>query len=119
MRQLTYVKRGLLEWREVDAPRIQSPDDAIVRPFVASRCDGDSIFLFHDLSRALSVGAALHVIDPCVHALGERPFAGPFPYGHECVAEVVETGDHVTGLAIGDVVVVPWAVSCGACDRCK
>jgi threonine dehydrogenase-like Zn-dependent dehydrogenase len=119
MRQLTYVKRALLEWREVDAPRIQSPDDAIVRPFVASRCDGDSIFLFHDFSRALSLGAAVHVIDPAVHALGESPFGGPFPYGHECVAEIVELGENVRGLAAGDAVIVPWAVSCGVCATCR
>ncbi len=118
MRQLTFVKKGVLEWRDAASPRLLEPGDAIVRPFVASRCDGDSIFLFHDFSRALSIGAALHVIDPSVHALGERPFGGPFPYGHECVAEVTEVGESVRNVAVGSVVIVPWAVSCGACARC-
>ncbi len=119
MQQLTYVKKGVLEWRDAPEPKVKSPIDAIVRPFVASRCDGDSIFLFHDFSRALSLGAALHVIDPCVHALGEKPFAGPFPYGHECVAEVIEIGEGVEGIAVGQSVIVPWAVSCGVCARCR
>jgi len=119
MRQLTFVKKGRLEWWDVAEPRVEAPTDALVRPFVASRCDGDSIFLFHDFSRALSVGAALHVIDAHVHALGDKPFAGPFPYGHECVAEVVEVGEQVSAFAPGDVVIVPWAVSCGVCARCK
>jgi threonine dehydrogenase-like Zn-dependent dehydrogenase len=118
MRQLTYVKKGVLEWRDVKAPKLEAPTDAIVRPFVASRCDGDSVFLFHDYSRPLSLGAALHVIDPHVYALGERPFQGPFPYGHECVAEIVELGEEVHGLAVGQAVIVPWAVSCGTCARC-
>jgi len=47
------------------------------------------------------------------------PFAGPFAIGHECVAEVVAVGDAVSGLAVGDRVVVPWSVSCGACERCR
>ena len=78
-RVLTFVKKGYLEWREVPAPRILAASDAIVRPIVASRCDGDAVFLFHDFSTALAAGAALHVIDPGVTSLGARPFRGPFP----------------------------------------
>ncbi|MGO4613425.1 alcohol dehydrogenase catalytic domain-containing protein [Nocardia sp. 2YAB30] len=46
------------------------------------------------------------------------PFQGPFAIGHECIAEVLETGSDVTGLHRGDAVVVPWAVSCGGCREC-
>lgn len=49
---------------------------------------------------------------------GKVPFRGPFPIGHECVAEIIELGPEVTGLNVGQRVVVPWAVSCGACPRC-
>ncbi len=117
-RVLTFVKKGLLEWREVPAPRLLAPDDAIVRPIVASRCDGDAVFLFHDFSTALAAGAALHVIDPGVTSLGAKPFRGPFPYGHECIAEVVDVGESVTTVKPGDVTIVPWAISCGACVSC-
>ena len=119
MNQLTYVKKGLLQWREVASPSLETPEDVLVRPFVASRCDGDSIFLFHDLSRALRAGAAIHVIDPMICALGQNPFEGPFPYGHECIAEVIACGENVTKLAVGQHVIVPWAVSCGSCATCR
>jgi alcohol dehydrogenase len=119
IRVLTFVKKGRLEWREVPAPRLLAGSDAIVRPIVASRCDGDAVFLFHDFSTALAAGAALHVIDPGVTSLGARPFRGPFPYGHECIAEVVEVGESVTSVRPGDVVIVPWAICCGACVSCR
>lgn len=32
------------------------------------------------------------------------------------MARVLDVGDEVT---TGDIVVVPWAISCGACDRCR
>ncbi|GAA0700306.1 hypothetical protein GCM10010193_63810 [Kitasatospora atroaurantiaca] len=43
----------------------------------------------------------------------------PFAIGHECVARVVEVGDAITHVSPGDLVVVPWAISCGRCDRCR
>ena len=118
MAALTFLRKGRLEWRDVPAPQLHGPDEALVRPIVASRCDGDCLFLFHDFSRALQLGAALHVIDPEVRELGDRPFAGPFAYGHECIAEVIDVGDAVRGVRIGQRVVVPWAISCGACGAC-
>jgi NADPH:quinone reductase-like Zn-dependent oxidoreductase len=118
MTSLTFLRKGRLEWRDVPAPRLHGPLEALVRPIVASRCDGDCMFLFHDFSRALQLGAALHVIDPEVRELGDRPSAGPFAYGHECVAEVIDVGDAVRGVTIGQRVVVPWAISCGACGAC-
>jgi len=48
MSALTFVRKGRLEWREVVAPRLDGPHEALVRPIVASRCDGDCLFLFHD-----------------------------------------------------------------------
>jgi threonine dehydrogenase-like Zn-dependent dehydrogenase len=101
MPTLTFVRKHHLEWRDVAMPRLQGARDALVRPIVASRCDGDCLFLFHDYSRALQLGVALHVIDPDVRELGARPFAGPFAYGHECIAEVIDVGDGVRSVAIG------------------
>ena len=46
------------------------------------------------------------------------PVPGPVRIGHECIGQVVTTGDEVTDLAIGQTVVVPWAVSCGSCPEC-
>lgn len=46
-------------------------------------------------------------------------FPGPFPVGHETVAEVVAIGDAVSERRIGERVLVPFQVSCGACEACR
>ena len=119
IQELTFVRKGHLVWREVPRPSLAGPDEALVRPIVAARCDGDGVFLFHDYSRLLGVGAALHFVDHDVCELGTPPMAGPFPFGHECIGEIVELGDRVTTLRIGQQVIVPWAISCGTCATCQ
>jgi threonine dehydrogenase-like Zn-dependent dehydrogenase len=118
VRQLVYVKRGLLEWREVDEPSLQEPSDALVRPFVAARCDGDVICARTSYPRWFGLGAALHLLDPSLGRPATDPFQGSFAFGHECVAEVLKCGPAVRALAPGQQVIVPWAISCGACARC-
>lgn len=120
MLELTYLKKSRLAWREAADPVLQSPAEALVRPFVAARCDGDRLPLFYSATALLKLGVAIHRLDPAIAAVfGESPYAGPFPFGHECVAEVTATGDEVKSLKKGDRVVVPWAISCGACARCS
>jgi alcohol dehydrogenase len=118
MRQLTFIKSRTLAWWDVPEPVLQSPREALIRPFIAARCDGDAFFLRHDFTRAMRVGAALHVIDDDFKNARTDVFQGPFPYGHECVAEVVKVGEDVRDHAVHDVVILPWSVSCGACGRC-
>lgn len=96
MQTLTFVEPGNVEMREGPAPRIEAPIQAIVRPLAVSRCDLDFVF-----------------------ARGKAPVMGPFALGHECVAEVTTVGEAVTSVAPGDRVIVPFQISCGACDRCK
>jgi threonine dehydrogenase-like Zn-dependent dehydrogenase len=120
MRELTFVRTGHLEWRDRADPAISEPTDALVRPFVASRCDGDCLPLHRSVSRPMQAGLKLGLIDPVVASIvGHVPFQGPFAIGHECVAQVTAVGSGVTGLAVGDVVVVPWAISCGTCEECR
>jgi alcohol dehydrogenase len=95
MQQLTFVEPGKVEWQEQEAPTLQGAGEAIVRPLAVSRCDLDLVLV-----------------------RGKAPISGPFPLGHECVAEVVEIGEQVTGLRPGDRVVVPFQISCGTCQRC-
>jgi alcohol dehydrogenase len=119
MRELTYIRAGRLEWRERETPRLEEPGDAIVRPFIAGRCDGDTMPIHRRVSRAMQVGIRTGLIDPIVATIcGHVPFQGPFAIGHECIAEVVAVGDDVT-LRPGQVVVVPWSVSCGSCCECR
>jgi len=66
-------------------PVVSSPEAAVVRPVAVARCD-------------LDVGVLQ----------GAFPLPGPYPFGHEGVAEVVEVGAAVTSVAAGDLVVVPF-----------
>jgi len=96
MRQLTFIQPGTLEWWDVPEPRIETPFQALVRPIAVASCDLDAPIL-----------------------RGEAPFRGPFAFGHECVAEVVEVGEAVLTFRVGQLVVVPFQISCGTCDACR
>ena len=95
MQQLMFLEPGRLEWQETPEPALEGPGEALVRPVVVANCD----------------------LDRTVVA-GKTPFAGPFPIGHEFVAEVAEVGAHVRTVRSGDLVVVPWKIACGVCERC-
>ena len=92
---LTYSGPEDLAWREAPAPRLQGAREALVRPVAATPCD---------LDRAI--------------VAGKTPLPPPFTLGHEAAAEVVEIGAEVRRVRPGDLVVVPWHISCGGCDRC-
>jgi len=95
MRQLTVVEKGRLEWLDVPEPKLEKDDQAIVRPLAVATCDLDS---------------------PIIN--GATPFPPPIALGHECVGEVVDVGDGVNGVSPGDIVAVPFQISCGECDAC-
>ncbi len=96
MRQLTRTEPGRLAWREVEPPALQDAVEALVRPVAVTPCDVDR---------------------PMIH--GQFPVPGEIGLGHEFVADVVQVGEAVTSLRPGDRVVVPFQISCGACDRCR
>jgi len=96
MRQLTYVGGSKVEWWDVPAPRLQDNRDALVVPLAVTRCDLD-----------------LAVVG------GRSNLPGPFALGHETAGRVVEIGDAVKNFAPGDLVIVPFQISCGACERCR
>jgi threonine dehydrogenase-like Zn-dependent dehydrogenase len=96
MEQLTLVEQGKIEWRDVPPPRLEGPGEALVRPLAVSRCDIDLPYV-----------------------TGLLPPPRPFALGHECVGEVTDVGDAVTSVRVGDRVIVPFQISCGACRRCR
>jgi threonine dehydrogenase-like Zn-dependent dehydrogenase len=96
VKQLTFVEAGKLEWREVPEPRLEGDGEAIVRPVAVATCDID-----------------LGLVRGTVAAPRE------YAFGHEGVAEVVEAGDAVKSAAPGDLVSVPFQISCGVCRRCR
>src|SRR5215207_6717910 len=95
MRQLVLTEPNAVSWSDVPEPYLQGSGEALVRPLVVALCDLDHPMI-----------------------IGEAPIPAPVYLGHECVAEVLAVGAGVTGAAPGDLVVVPFQVSCGACDPC-
>jgi threonine dehydrogenase-like Zn-dependent dehydrogenase len=95
MRQLTFIEPGRFELWDVPRPVLASDTDAIVRPLAVARCDLD-----------------LYIAD------GTFPYRGPFAFGHEAIAEVVEAGSKA-GVVPGQRVAVPFQLSCGRCPACR
>jgi threonine dehydrogenase-like Zn-dependent dehydrogenase len=93
---LTYTAPNELEWREAQEPRLSSDGAALVRPKAVATCDLDALIIS-----------------------GQSPFPSPFPIGHECVAEVIDVGDAVESFRPGELVSVPFQISCGACEPCR
>lgn len=122
MRALYFMEPGRLSWHDVPEPVLRHPGEAIVRPLAVARCDLDLAVL---RAEAPFRGRAMHWLrNHLPPAIGQKgmfknaPFKGPYAFGHECVAEVVEVGSAVRGARPGDRVVVPFQISCGACTRC-
>jgi alcohol dehydrogenase len=96
MRQLTYVGGSTIEWWDVPAPKLTDDRDALVRPLAVTRCDLD-----------------LAIVG------GRSGLRGPFALGHETAGIVIEVGDAVNDFVPGDLVIVPFQISCGECERCR
>jgi threonine dehydrogenase-like Zn-dependent dehydrogenase len=80
----------------VPDPQILNPRDAIVRVTSTAICGSD-----------------LHLYDGHIPAMRKGDILG-----HEFMGEVVETGSGVGNLKVGDRVVVPFPIACGACNAC-
>jgi threonine dehydrogenase-like Zn-dependent dehydrogenase len=96
MRQLTYVGGSTIEWWDVPEPKLTDDRDALVRPLAVTRCDLD-----------------LTIVS------GKAGLPGPFALGHETAGIVTDVGSAVTNFVPGDLVIVPFQISCGECERCR
>ena len=45
MRQLTFVEKGKLEWRDGPDPALEGDGQALVRPLALATCDIDTAFV--------------------------------------------------------------------------
>lgn len=88
-----------VETQEVDEPALAAPDEVKLRVETVGVCGSD-----------------MHYYR--VGRIGDQVVEFPWPVGHEFSAEVVEVGQEVTNVKVGDRVAVDPLVSCGRCDQC-
>ena len=82
---------------EKPEPRIEHPNDAIVRVTRACIC-GSDLHLYHGLVPDTRIGTT---------------------FGHEFTGIVEEVGPSVERLKVGDHVLVPFNIFCGSCYFCQ
>jgi NAD+-dependent secondary alcohol dehydrogenase Adh1 len=85
---------------EVPQPDLEGHDDVLVRVGGAGVCRTD-----------------LHVVDGWFEEL--MPVAAPFILGHENAGWVEAVGKDVTGISVGDAVIVHPLRTCGVCWGCR
>ncbi|MFJ8486947.1 glutathione-independent formaldehyde dehydrogenase [Streptomyces sp. NPDC094038] len=95
MKAVVYEKPFSVTIRDVDDPRIQHPNDVLVRVTSTAICGSD-----------------LHMYE------GRTAAEAGIVFGHENLGIVEETGSGVTSLSEGDRVVMPFNVACGFCKNC-
>jgi threonine dehydrogenase-like Zn-dependent dehydrogenase len=97
MKALTWHGERNVRVEDVPEPHLVNPHDAIIEVEATAIC-GSDLHLYHDRVPTMRDGDVL---------------------GHEPMGEVVEVGAEVETLAVGDRVVVPFTISCGACWFCE
>jgi len=97
MKALCWYAAGDVRVSDVPEPKIFNPRDAIVKVTSTAIC-GSDLHLFDGYIPTMEAGDIL---------------------GHEFMGEIVEVGPEVKNLKVGDRVVVPFTIACGACFFCK
>jgi alcohol dehydrogenase len=95
MKAAVFHKIGDISVDNVDDPKIEMPDDMIIRVTSTAICGSD-----------------LHIYN------GFFPQVRDMVMGHEFMGVVEETGAAVTKFKKGDRVVVPFVIACGQCFFC-
>jgi threonine dehydrogenase-like Zn-dependent dehydrogenase len=97
MRALTWQSRRKVAVETVPDPRIEEPNDAVIKVTSTAIC-GSDLHLYEVLGPFLTPGDVL---------------------GHETMGVVQEVGPEAGDLQVGDRVVVPFNISCGHCWMCS
>ena len=95
MRALTFQGPGEVRIEERPMPELLAPDDAIVRIEATGVC-GSDLHIYH----------------------GRLKIEPGFTIGHEYVGTVLETGDAVTRVRVGERVAGAFQTACGTCFHC-
>jgi threonine dehydrogenase-like Zn-dependent dehydrogenase len=96
MKANCFVGKKKVRVEDVPDPRILNARDAIIKISSTAIC-GSDLHLYNGFVPTMERGDVL---------------------GHEFMGEVVEIGPAVQNLAVGDRVVVPFPIACGACAMC-
>ncbi|HWR84854.1 MAG TPA: zinc-dependent alcohol dehydrogenase [Rhodoglobus sp.] len=96
MKAMVYRGPYKVRVEEKDIPRIEHPNDAIVRVSMAAIC-GSDLHLYHGMMPDTRVGHT---------------------FGHEFIGVVDQVGSSVRNLKVGDRVMVPFNIYCGSCYFC-
>ncbi|AFL54008.1 threonine dehydrogenase-like Zn-dependent dehydrogenase [Sinorhizobium fredii] len=97
MKALTWHGKGDIRCESVPDPIIEDQHDAIIKVTACAIC-GSDLHIFNGLIPAMEHGDVV---------------------GHEAMGEVVEVGRAATKLKVGERVVVPFTIACGACFFCQ
>lgn len=96
MKAVTWHGKRDVRVEQVPDPRIEASTDAIIEVTSTNIC-GSDLHLYEVLGAFMKPGDVL---------------------GHEAMGVVREVGADVGNLAVGDRVVIPFQISCGACFMC-
>jgi threonine dehydrogenase-like Zn-dependent dehydrogenase len=97
MRALVYEGPWRVRVRDKPDPRLEHPDDVVLKVTRAAIC-GSDLHLFHGMIPDTRVGTT---------------------FGHEFTGVVEEVGSSVRRFKPGDRVAVPFNISCGTCFYCS
>jgi (R,R)-butanediol dehydrogenase/meso-butanediol dehydrogenase/diacetyl reductase len=107
VRALRWHGRGDVRLDEVPDPTPPGPDEVTVQVAYCGICGSDVHEYLH--------GPAQVPVDRPHPTTGAR---APVTLGHEVSGHLVEVGDRVEGLAVGDLVALNALLPCGRCDQC-
>lgn len=107
MRAARFHDKADIRIEDIDVPRLKAADEVLVEVLWCGICGTD----LHE-----------YLVGPIVTPTSPHPLTGvtlPQVLGHEFSARVVETGDQVSDVAVGDRVAVMPAIVCGRCTPCR
>jgi glutathione-independent formaldehyde dehydrogenase len=110
-RAVAYKSPGHVEVIDIDYPTFELKDGPGVNPANVGRKVPHGVIL-----RTVSTnicGSDQHMVR------GRTTAPADLVLGHEITGEVVETGPDVEFIKVGDIVSVPFNISCGRCRNCK
>lgn len=96
MKALVYKGPREVSIENVPDARLERPTDALVR-----------------VTRTNICGSDLHMYD------GRTEVEAGQVLGHETLGEVIEVGEAVDRVKVGDMVALPFNVACGFCENCE